>query len=244
MSALPAAVVCGLFLGPIGSLSAIWAVICMVRGDFLSATAALGFAAFCFGFIVPFFKVVPGNIRPRAEFDENGTTFRPDRGIDVPIAVSLLGLAIGGGMLAVFKPIGQLDIPVPEQMRLSIPFTGGVAAVAIVPILVRTLRRGGSKYLRLTPEGFEIAQGWAVKRGRWADVKDVTDDQPGQSKPTPAAIAIGLADGSWLAVAGASFVPNGDALRKLVRFYWQNPKQRNELTDDRAINRLRRAPAR
>jgi hypothetical protein len=244
VNALPIAILCGLLFGVIGVLSTIWAGICVVRGDFLTALVALGFAVFCFGFIVPFAKVVPGNICPRAEFDESGTTFRPDRGIDIPIAISLLGLAIGGGLLAVFQPVGKLAIPVPDQMRLYLPFVGGLAAVAIVPILARTLRRGGSKYVRLTPEGFEIAQGWTTKAGLWADVKDVTDEQPAQSAPTPAAIAIGLADGSWLAVAGASFVPNGDAIRKLVRFYWQNPKQRNELTDDRAIERLRRGSAR
>jgi hypothetical protein len=39
-------------------------------------------------------------------------------------------------------------------------------------------------------------------------------------------------------MAAASCTPDGVALRQLVRFYWQHPDNRGELTDGRALKRL------
>ncbi len=39
-------------------------------------------------------------------------------------------------------------------------------------------------------------------------------------------------------VAADSYTPDGKALRELVRFYWQHPEHRCELTDGRALERL------
>jgi hypothetical protein len=32
--------------------------------------------------------------------------------------------------------------------------------------------------------------------------------------------------------------PDGSAMRELVRFYWQHPESRDELTDESALKRL------
>jgi uncharacterized integral membrane protein len=49
------------------------------------------------------------------EFDDAGTTIRPDRGIDIPVLVSLFGLVVAGALIAVLAPLGKLDIPVPPR---------------------------------------------------------------------------------------------------------------------------------
>ena len=82
---LPTAIFLGLFCISFGIFTAAWTVIFIVRGEFLNAVVALGFSTFCFGFLVPFFTVIPGNVAPRAEVDDGGTTFWPDRSVELPM---------------------------------------------------------------------------------------------------------------------------------------------------------------
>jgi len=238
MRLLPTAILAWLLFGAIGTLGAILAVRSVVRGEYPSAVVALGASAFCYGLIIPLVKVVRGNVTPRGEVDDAGTTIRPDRGIDIPVLVSLFGLVLASALVAVLAPLGKLDIPVPPAMRFSLPFVSAVIVVLGAPMLWRNLRRGSTKYLRLTPEGFEIAQGWQSRCGDWAEVEDVTDEAPGQTAPTPSTIVVVMADGSAPTIAAASCTPDGTALRQLVRYYWQHPDDRAELTDGKAIERL------
>ncbi|MGV0715891.1 hypothetical protein ABQE93_10835 [Mycolicibacterium sp. XJ662] len=238
MKMLPLAILCALLFGPVGILSAVWAVVNIARGDFLTATVSAGFAVFCLGFIIPFARTVPGKVSPRGEFDSEGTTIRPDRGIDVPLQASLLGLVVAGGLYAIFAPLGMVEIPVPEQFRLYFPFVTAVTAIMGAPIVWRTFRRGSLQYLRLTPNGFKFVQGWRPQEGDWTQVVDVTDASPNESAPTPSAIVVVMSDESVLSLPAASFTPDGRALRELVRFYCQNPDRRDELTDGQALKRL------
>jgi hypothetical protein len=238
MRLLPTAILAWLLFGSIGTLGVVLAVIAIGRGEYLTTVVALGASTFCYGLIIPLVKVVRGKVTPRGDVDDAGTTFRPDRGIDVPVQVSLVGLVVAGALIAIFAPLGKLDVPVPHTMRFSLPFVGGVVAVTGAPIVWRNLRRGSTKYLRLTPGGFELVQGWRPQRGDWAYVEDVTDQAPEQTASTPSAIVVVMSDASAPTMAAASFTPDGVALRELVRFYWLNPDRRGELTDGRAHTRL------
>src|SRR5882762_5563399 len=93
-----------LVFGAIGTLAAVLAVLNLVRGEYLTAVVALGGSAFCYGMIIPLAKVVRGNVTPRGEVDDAGTTFRPDRGIDLPVHVSLLGLVVASALISVMVP--------------------------------------------------------------------------------------------------------------------------------------------
>lgn len=238
MKILPIAILCGLVFGAAGMLSAIWAVLSAIRGEVLTALASAGFSMFCVGFIAPFVKVVPGRVRPRCEFDESGTTIRPDRGVDVPIQIALAGLCIGGGLFALLAPLGRLDIPVPREMRFYLPFVAGVAAALGGVTVWRTFRRGSSKYLHLTPRGFTIAQGWREQSAEWNDVKDVTDSVPGQPTSSSGAVVFVISDDDCLSISAASITPGGHALRQFVGFYWQHPANRAELVDGEAVRGL------
>ncbi len=104
----------------------------------------------------------------------------------------------------------MVDIPVPVQMRYAIPFVSAAIAMMGAPILWRTLRRGSLQYLRLTPDGFVIVQGWRPRSGDWAQVANVTDMAPGQSAQTPSAVVLVMSDGSAPpTLPGASFTPEG-----------------------------------
>lgn len=238
MKLVPIAVICAVLFGPLGVLSVGWAVISVGRGEILTALTALGFAMFCLGFIAPFAKTVPGRVSPRGEFDGEGTTVRPDRGIDIPLQIALFGLILASGLAAIFVPIGIVEIPVPEQMRYALPFVAAVAALMGAPIMWRTLHRGSFRYLCLTPDGFVIVQGRRPQNGDWDQVVDVAEAAPHQTAPTPNAIVVVMADDRVITMPGASFTPEGRQLRQWVRFYWLHPDLREELTDERALQRL------
>jgi hypothetical protein len=152
--------------------------------------------------------------------------------------VSLLGLVVACALIAVLAPLGRLGIPVPPFMRLYLPFVSAGIVVTGAPMLWRCLYRGSTKYLRLTPDGFQIEEGWRSYAGNWAQVEDVTDEVPGQNAPTPSAVVLVMADGTAPTMAAASCTPDGTALRQLVRFDWQHPEYRGELTDGPALRRL------
>ncbi|MGV0794344.1 hypothetical protein [Mycolicibacterium sp. XJ1819] len=153
MKLLPIAIIGTLFFGPIGLLAAVWAVINIGRGEYLTAVVSLGVAMFGLGIIVPFAKAVPGKLTPRGDFDNEGTTIRPDRYVDIPIQIALFGATVASVLYVIFGHTGVLDIPMPKQMRLSLPFSSAAIAVMGVPMVWRTFRRGCLHYLRLTPLG-------------------------------------------------------------------------------------------
>jgi hypothetical protein len=209
-----------LVFGAIGTLATVLAV----RGEYPTAVVALGGSMFCYGLITPLAKVVRGGQAPRVEFDDAGTTFRPDPGIDIPIQVSLLGLVVASALIAVLAPLGKLDIPVPPFMRYSLPFLGALIVAMGAPMLWRNVSRGGTtKYLRLTPAGFELSEGLRSHAGGWEEVRDIADEAPGKQAPAPGAIVFVMSDDGAATIAAGAMTPDGSAMRDLVRFYWQHP---------------------
>ena len=134
--------------------------------------------------------------------------------------------------------MGRLDIPMSQTARYSIPFGAGVLALLGIPFVAAYLRRGTTKYLLLTTDGFEIAEGLRPHVGLWADVADVTNAAPGKPPVTVGSIAMVMSDGATLNFAAGGCTPDGRALRELVRYYWRHPDDREELTDRRAAQRL------
>ena len=132
----------------------------------------------------------------------------------------------------------MVNIHVPPSMRYSIPFTSAVIVLIGLPLVWRNFKRGGTKYLLLTPDGFELAQGWRSASGEWEQVQDVADEAPGQQAPTTGAVVTLMADDTAATLAAGSMTPEGSALRELVRFYWEHPESRGELTEGRALKRL------
>ena len=238
------AILTWLLLGSIGTLAAIVTVRCLVRGEYPSALVALGGSAFCFGLVTPLAKVVRRKQAPSVEVDATGTIFRPDRGIDIPMQVSLVGGIGASVLIAVLAPLDKLAIPVPPFMRFSLPFMSVVIVALGAPMLWRNVSRGGAtKYLGMTRNGFDISEGLRSHSGDWEDVRDITDQVPGKPVSTSGPIVFVMADDSTPTIAASGMTPDGTALRELARFYWEHPEARDELTDGRAVERLTRSLA-
>jgi len=147
---------------------------------------------------------------------------------------------IPSGLVFIFyAPTGRLDIPMSRGYQIFSPVVMAIAVAAVAIGLVFVLRRGGIGYLKLTPEGIDIANMVSTKYVDWNDVVDVKDNTDTKRR-TRKAIVFCLKDGSEEIVDGADFyIPNGIALYWMVRHYWRHPDDRSELTDDRALDRLR-----
>lgn len=229
-----------LLFGGMGLLGLFWAGVTFTRGEYLTTLAMLGLVVFCFGLLAMVGIVKAGKVRVRGQFDSEGTLLRPDRKVDVTMQV--VGVAGFGAMLlyAIFAPLGKMDIPTPPglgQGYFSIASAAGV--VAGLPALWKTINGKGGMSLRLSPAGFQLRSSAAVDAG-WNDVRDVTDRRPRGKTSARSLVVIVLEDGRAPAVDGATFTPDdGRALREMVRFYWHHPEHRAELTDGRALQRLR-----
>jgi hypothetical protein len=228
----------GFFIGG-GVVAAVWGVVVARRGDYLTAVTMAGFAVFIFSMMLAMTIVEIGRNSLRVVSDASGTVFRVDPVIVGLLYAALIAFIVSGILFVRFLPTGQLDIPTPSrgwQILAPVPVAG---AVAIAVLGLRTMRaRGGPGYVRLTPEGFEIANAVSTSSGAWADVTKVTDetaDDKGRFH-----IVFCMKDGSEQVVNGADYlVPKGRALYWMVRHYWLHPEQRAELTDGRAVERLR-----
>lgn len=227
-----------LVFGAFAVFAAMVACLQLVKSEYLSALVALGGSIFCLGFVVPAFKSVPGRVKPRVRSDSGGTTFLPDRGIEIPLQVGLSGALTSSVLIVILMPLGRLAIPVPPNMRYALPFTASFLVVGIAPMLLRNLRRGSMSHLRLTEQGFEFLQGWRPQSADWSSVENVISEAPQPKKSPPSAIVFILADDKVLTFTASAYTPGGVALRSLVRFYWQHPEARDELTDGRASQRL------
>lgn len=228
----------GLFFGPLAFFALWWAILFMGRGEFLTAIVTLGFALFCFGLVVSAVKSLSGRITPRTICDGKATTIRPDALIDRSMLAGCLGLVVASAVFAVFQPLGKIDIPVPHTQRLALPFMAAATVVIGVPLLWPMFRRRSTNYLRLTPNGYEIAEGFRPQVGDWSGIVNVSDTVPLQKKQAPATLVVERSDGSWDTLSAGSITPGGADLRSLMRFYWKHPECRDELTDGRTAQRL------
>lgn len=226
-----------LFSVPLSLLALWWAVVCIGRAQLLTAIVSFGFAVCFFCMAVPAAMLSLGRISPRASFDAEGTTFRPDRVVDAAVFGMVAGGVVAGGLAAILAPLGLLAIPIPHTFRYSLPFVAAALALLGIPVLWRMARRGGSKYLRLTQRGYEIAEVGMSSAG-WDEIVAVTDHVPDQSRQMPNSVVVVNSDGSTAALAAGPITPGGRDLRELMRFYWQHPSLREELVDGRAIERL------
>lgn len=224
---------------PLGLLAAVWAIICVSRSEFLTAVVSASFGLAFIVMTVPSMRSITSKIEPRVSYDGNGTTLRSDSVFDAATCASVAAIVFSCLMFAIFQPIGMLDIPVPHSLRYSIPFLAGVVALLGVPFIWLIIRRGGTKYLRLTPAGYEVAEGYSPERGGWDEIIEVTGVVPDSNRQVPNAVVLMKSDGTAAVLAAGPITPGGRDLRELVRFYWQHPDHRDELTDDRARERLR-----
>lgn len=107
------------------------------------------------------------------------------------------------------------DIPVPHSMCYYLPFMCAVGAITGSAVVIRALHGGSLSCFQLTPSGFAFADGGVQSSGSWDDVEAVAYRPRGGAHPR-----------------GNRTAQDGPVLPEA-------PESRDELTDGRAIERLR-----
>lgn len=218
-----------------GAVFVWWGIAAIVDGKILSGTIALLFAIafFCFAIQWALMRSAP---HPRAEFGSEGTTIRPRKLFDT-LSLIWVGAAVLGALLfAVLAPFGLLDIPVYR----STPWLAAFILSAGMPTLWRMIAHGGDSYVRLTPDGCEVWNGqWlAMRRAGWDDIAQIQDHPLRRNIRGRELIVLVLPEGRSATLLSDAITRDTPALREWVRFYWQHPEHRAELTDGRALRRL------
>lgn len=215
-----------------------WGVAATLRGHYLTTVVAFGWAACPLAVVAALALASCGRTSLRATDDSTGTKVLPDRWFSALCFAGFAAFVPSGVLFVIFVPRGDIDIPMSRGMQIFSPALMGSAVVVAVLTLISAWRRGGMGYLKLTPVGIDNANVAFTKSVDWDDVVNVTDSA--ETKRTRKAIVLCLQDGSEEIIGGADlYVPRGAALYWMVRHYWRHPEDRPELTDGRALDRLR-----
>lgn len=236
-------------LGGAGVLCLTWAVASTWSGRYVTAVVALGLAAWWFNALrTPFAMAKATAI---SSYDANGTLLRPDQrvehlgrltyvwGIPVCAAMGLLGIydMIQQGVSPLH--IADGDNPVEVIGRLF-KLTFGVYTFVLI-VYWQMLRTNGMAWLRLNNDGYQFLDGLNRGSGCWSDLAAVTDKLDGpQGRFTP--LVFRSTDGKVTSIQSSSMYagPDGRPLQELVRYYWQHPESRDELTNGQALERFTR----
>lgn len=146
------------------------------------------------------------------------------------------------GLMFAAWAIGVLYLPLGEIQNVF-PIVFGVAAVGLAWLWMKDSTQGGLSYLMLSPEGFEFAGFLTSKSGKWEEVRSVADKLPDEDRFWNPMVITMTNENRLLMEAPGTYTPKGTAIVDMVRFYWQHPEHRDELTDGRALRHLPISPA-
>ncbi len=220
---------------------AVWAVIWAVRGSYLTAAFCLAATTLLVCLLLFVTYPLSGAARPRGEYGPEGTKVRPQKYVD---RIFILGLAIGVSAAALYLILSYLDmvdfVPSGSVTQRAVPAGCVFYVIFGAPILYRIARFRDGSHLLLDPHGFEVWDGqWnSFKRGEWDDVEQILDHPPQRKKSSIEVIVFVLSNGRSAKLVSNTITANSNTLREWVRFYWQHPEYRTELTDGRALQRL------
>ncbi|MGV0656714.1 hypothetical protein ABQE48_22965 [Mycolicibacterium thermoresistibile] len=151
-----------------------------------------------------------------------------------------MAIVVAAVLYLAFAPFDLVDFVPTGTMRVILPV--GLASLVVfgVPILYGVFTRGGVGYLRVDPIGFEVWNGqWgSLVRGTWDEIEQILGAPPRGRKPFHEVVFFVLPKGRSAMLIADSITGNSAALREWVRFYWQHPDYRAELSDARALRRL------
>lgn len=211
----------------------------LLRGAYMEAFVGVGFLLPLVLAVIALQLVARGHTALRADHDSTGTLLRPDRTFST-LGLSAFGVAIPIGIIfVIFTLTGDLHMFPSRRGQAGAVVLGCLATGTAVWALIIAWRRGGIGYVKLAPSGLDIADIKNTEFVSWDDVLAVADHSE-SNKKTRKAIVLRLRDGTEKTIDGADFyVPNGVGLYWMVRHYWRHADDRAELTDGRALGRLR-----
>ncbi|MDA4088682.1 hypothetical protein MHAS44199_23835 [Mycolicibacterium hassiacum DSM 44199] len=219
----------------------VWAINQLSQGRHLTAVIAFGVVAVAFqsAFFVAY--LIVGDPKPRIDFGPDGTVIRSGRLLDYTFVTGMLAGVASAVLYFVCAFLDLLEYELRGVLRVTVPTFFLLFLGLGIRCLYRYLTYDSESYLRLNPEGFEAWSGYAASRaaGKWGDVTDIPDNSA-EHKPREF-VVFALRSGRRPTFAADLVTADVQALRAWVRFYWQHPEHRAELTDGRALRRLRDA---
>lgn len=227
-----------LFLfAPFGVFCLVWTAVFLGRAELPSAVVSFGFAMFTLGFVALLILTARHAVKPRTASDRGGLLIRPDLRVDA----ALIGATVGGlvAMLtyAICAPLDQITISVPRNGERYYVAACAIAVVVGSFSVRQIVLRRGTNYVRLTEDGLEMGNTMTSVTRSWSEVDDVSD-RPQNGRSGTGTTYVKTSDGQVRDIPSDWYTPNGRVLRELIRFYWQHPEARGELSDTRAVSRL------
>ncbi|MBJ7339779.1 hypothetical protein [Mycolicibacterium sp.] len=213
-------------------------VVSAARGSTPAALTAGGLAAFSLGFVGAIWSTFFLSARQCAGSSRAGTVVRIH-----PVIAWCCGVALVGGLVGSFcylffvsRGLASLPFATPGGERVN-RYLMITLLVLTVTGLVALLRSREPGYLRMGVDGIEHANMFRSRRARWEDILAVTD-KPDKRARNP--IVFVVKDAKQVVVPNADrYGSSGAALYWMARYYWKHPEARDELTDGRALERLR-----
>lgn len=229
-----------IFFGGIGALCVMWAVVVLIRGEYLTAIVMAGFAVFLLNMVLAMGLTQFGRVSIHGRVESGGTELRVDRVFERLVSIAIIALIPSGIVFVCFAPIGRIDIPLNRGAQIFFPLGVAFMVYWSLLLLCRAKARGGWGYLRLTPDRFELVNVFhTAASGSWDDVIDVTDKAPPDNRGRFPAVMI-MKDRPPEVINGLDgYTPRGRALYWMIRHYWLHPENRTELTNGEALDRLR-----
>ncbi|OBB25591.1 hypothetical protein A5792_27960 [Mycolicibacterium peregrinum] len=233
------ALVCAILIGGAG-FTMVWTVIWSSRGSYLTAALCVGASLLLFSLLFHLAYPATGAAHPRVEYGPGGTKMRPQRYADLIFSVGLLLGVLSAGAFLIFAQFDMVDFIPSGTNRLILPAGCIFYVIYGVPVLYRIYKHQDGKHLRLDPHGFELWDGqWnSFAHGTWDDVEQILDHPLKGKVSFTDLIVFVLPKGRSAKLGSGTITANSHALREWVRFYWQHPDCRDELTDGRALQRL------
>lgn len=221
-----------------GVVCAGWGVVVAGRRDYLTAIVTFGLAVFLFSMLLEVAIAQLGWISVRGKFDSQGTVICMDQVLTRLFIIALVVFIPSGAIFTIFGLLGDLDIPMTRRQIVVLPVAMAIPVIAALIALINASAKGGVGCMRLTPHGFEVANIFTTNCASWTDIVEITDKAPDTRVRLP--IVVITKEGPPQVIRGANgYTPRGRALYWMIRHYWLHPENRVELTDGRALNRLR-----
>lgn len=218
--------------------SAAQTVMALKDSSLPAALTAGGLAVFFSGLVAAIAVTLLASAESHAVWNNSGTTVRINSAIAWSYGVALFGGTVGSACYLAFVARGVVDLP------FAVGGGGGatrylMAALLVICVisLAALLRSREPGSLRVGLDGITHADMFRTRTALWEDILDITDEA-GKRARNP--IVFVVKDATQVVVPNADrYASSGGDLYWMVRHYWRHPEDRDELTDGRALGRLR-----
>lgn len=231
----------------VGVLLILWpTVICYQQGKALNVVAGC-LALVATLLLAAAYRQASSANAMRLSADERGTTLEVQPAARALSAVGLLVGCLAVALLGYLQYRGAITWDRTSRTRgawvadvapVGLPVLG-LAAVAMVPYaLNKIVDAGSASFLRAEPAGVRMVFNHRKERFlEWGEIADIQNGVMVNGRRSPAAVLFPREGRKVTAPTGMS--ENAYRAAELLRFYWLAPDRRAELTDGRALGRLR-----